>query len=106
MRKITIEPVTRIEGHAKISIHLDDDGKVPSDAVPGHPGARLREVHRRPAVLRDARHHRAHLRHLPRQPPVGLRQGLRRHTSPFAFRPPPRCCAKSSIAAKSCSRTR
>ncbi len=28
MRKITIDPVTRIEGHAKISIHLGDDGKV------------------------------------------------------------------------------
>lgn len=27
-RKITISPVTRIEGHAKITIHLDDDGKV------------------------------------------------------------------------------
>ena len=26
--KITIEPVTRIEGHAKITINLDDDGKV------------------------------------------------------------------------------
>ena len=28
MKKITIDPVTRIEGHAKISIHLGDDGKV------------------------------------------------------------------------------
>lgn len=27
-RKITIEPVTRIEGHAKITIHLDDNNKV------------------------------------------------------------------------------
>jgi len=27
-QKITIEPVTRIEGHAKITIHLDDDNKV------------------------------------------------------------------------------
>ena len=30
-RTITIDPVTRIEGHAKISIHLDDAGEV-SDA--------------------------------------------------------------------------
>jgi NAD-reducing hydrogenase large subunit len=29
-RKITIEPVTRIEGHAKVTIHLDDDGKLES----------------------------------------------------------------------------
>jgi len=27
-RKITIEPITRIEGHAKVTIHLDDEGKV------------------------------------------------------------------------------
>jgi NAD-reducing hydrogenase large subunit len=27
-KRIIIDPVTRIEGHAKISIHLDDDGKV------------------------------------------------------------------------------
>jgi NAD-reducing hydrogenase large subunit len=27
-QKITIEPVTRIEGHAKITIHLNDQGKV------------------------------------------------------------------------------
>ena len=28
MRKIVIDPVTRIEGHAKITIHLGEDGKV------------------------------------------------------------------------------
>ena len=28
MKTIVIDPVTRIEGHAKISIHLDDDGQV------------------------------------------------------------------------------
>jgi NAD-reducing hydrogenase large subunit len=27
-QKVTIEPVTRIEGHAKVTIHLDDSGKV------------------------------------------------------------------------------
>jgi NAD-reducing hydrogenase large subunit len=27
-QKITIEPVTRIEGHAKVTIHLDDNGNV------------------------------------------------------------------------------
>ena len=27
-QKIVIDPVTRIEGHSKISIHLDDDGRV------------------------------------------------------------------------------
>ena len=28
MQKITIEPVTRIEGHAKVTIHMDDQGRV------------------------------------------------------------------------------
>src|SRR6266496_4311356 len=28
MQKITIEPVTRIEGHAKVTIHLNDEGQV------------------------------------------------------------------------------
>ena len=27
-QKITIEPVTRIEGHAKVTIHMQDDGTV------------------------------------------------------------------------------
>ncbi|MBP7690758.1 MAG: nickel-dependent hydrogenase large subunit, partial [Anaerolineales bacterium] len=27
-QSIVIDPVTRIEGHAKISLHLDDDGQV------------------------------------------------------------------------------
>jgi len=27
-RKITIEPVTRVEGHGKVTIHMDDDNKV------------------------------------------------------------------------------
>jgi NAD-reducing hydrogenase large subunit len=30
MKRIMIDPVSRIEGHAKISIHLDDDGHVAS----------------------------------------------------------------------------
>src|SRR5215470_1879846 len=28
MKKITIDPVTRIEGHAKVDIYLDDQGRV------------------------------------------------------------------------------
>ena len=27
-QKIVIDPVTRIEGHSKISIHLDEQGRV------------------------------------------------------------------------------
>src|SRR5947199_10703498 len=28
MKRITIEPISRIEGHGKITIHLNEDGKV------------------------------------------------------------------------------
>src|SRR5579871_2725846 len=28
MKRITIDPITRIEGHAKITIHLDESGEV------------------------------------------------------------------------------
>ena len=27
-KKIVIEPVTRVEGHGKVTIHLDEDGRV------------------------------------------------------------------------------
>ena len=27
-KKIVIEPVTRVEGHGKVTIHLDEDGQV------------------------------------------------------------------------------
>ena len=29
-RTIVIDPVTRIEGHAKITLHLDEQGKLPT----------------------------------------------------------------------------
>ena len=42
-RKITIEPVTRVEGHGKVTIHLDDEGKVAQLAVPHRRVPRLRD---------------------------------------------------------------
>jgi len=36
MRKITIDPVTRIEGHAKIDIFLDDQGRVADTQSTSH----------------------------------------------------------------------
>lgn len=27
-QKITIEPVTRVEGHGKVTIHIDEDGNI------------------------------------------------------------------------------
>ena len=87
-RRMLIQPVTRIEGHAKISIQLDDAGEVQSarfhvDRVP-----RLREDVRRPAVPGDAGTDVARLRHLPGEPCAGEFQSGRhaagRRRSPVA----------------------
>ena len=76
---IVIDPVTRIEGHSKITIQLDDRGEV-VDAhfhVTQFRGferiTQGRPVHEMPA------HHGPHLRHLPGQPPRRVGQGGRRH---------------------------
>ena len=104
MKRITIDPVTRIEGHAKITIQLDDDGKVADTQLSRDAGARLREVHRRPPVLRDAGNYLAHLRHLPDQPPAGVGQGLRRDHGGAHSARRRNCCARLCIAPRSCSR--
>ena len=77
VRKIVIEPVTRIEGHAKVVVHLNDDDQVERAYLSRERVPRLREILRRPHVLRDAADHGADLRHLPGQPPSGLGQSLR-----------------------------
>ena len=79
MKTIVIDPVTRIEGHAKITIQLDDDGQVADTAFHVTQVRGFEKFCRGTAVLRNAVDHRAHLRHLPDQPPAGLGQGLRRH---------------------------
>ena len=50
MPTIVIDPVTRIEGHAKITIHLDDDGQV-ADTAFYVTQLRLREILRGQALL-------------------------------------------------------
>ena len=79
MKRITIDPVTRIEGHAKITLQLDDSGRGCRRAAAGNPAPRIREIRRGPTLLRDAGHYLAHLRHLPDQPSAGIVEGLRRH---------------------------
>jgi NAD-reducing hydrogenase small subunit len=74
---ITIDPVTRIEGHAKITIHSTTAGRE-RRPPPRHAVPRVREVLRGAAVLRDAVADGAHLRHLPGEPPDRLGQGVRR----------------------------
>ena len=65
-QRILIDPVTRIEGHAKISIYLDDAGEVTNARVPRHRVPRLRAFLPGPALLGDGRVERPYLRHLPR----------------------------------------
>ena len=75
---IVIDPVTRIEGHSKITIHLDERRRGDRRPVPRHPVPRLRADRPGPAGPRDALDHGAHLRHLPGQPPDRVGEGVRR----------------------------
>ena len=79
-RTIIIDPVTRIEGHSKITLHLDDQGRGGRRPFSRYAVSRLREVLRGPSVLRDAIADGAHLRHLSGEPPDCLGKGLRRST--------------------------
>ncbi len=105
MRKITIDPGYPHRGPRADHHPPGRRRQRGAHPVPRHPGARLRKIHRGPAVLRDARHHRAHLRHLPDQPPAGFGQGVRRHHGGAHSARRRRCCARPSIAASSCNRT-
>ncbi len=106
MNTVTIHHVSRIEGHAKITIKLDDAGAGGRHPVPRHPGPRLREVHRGPALLRDAVDHRPHLRHLPGEPPARVVEGVRRDHGRAHPGDGGRSSASCSTARSSCSRTR
>ena len=43
-KEIVINPVTRIEGHSKITIYLDDQGEVAGCAFSCHAVSRVRKV--------------------------------------------------------------
>jgi len=40
-KTITIDPVTRIEGHAKITLQLDNEGEVAEGVFPRNPIPRI-----------------------------------------------------------------
>ena len=78
MKRISIDPITRLEGHGKIDIFLDDQGDV-ANAYLQIPGAsRLRAVLRGPAGRGHAEPDGADLRRLPRGPPPGGHEGAGR----------------------------
>ncbi len=77
-RTISIDPITRLEGHGKIEIFLDDDGSVKDChfQIPELRGFE-RFVVGRP-IEELAAHRHADLRRLPRQPPSGRCESRRR----------------------------
>ena len=104
--RILIQPVTRIEGHAKISIQLDDAGAVQSAQIPRHRIPRIRETVRRPAVSGNAGTDVAGLRHLSGQPRAGKFQGRRHAARRRDSRRPRRNSAGWSTTPRFCNRTR
>ena len=78
MKRISIDPITRLEGHGKIDIFLDDAGRR-GQRLPANPGTpRLRAVLRGPAGRGHAEPDGPDLRRLPRGPSPGGHQGPRR----------------------------
>ncbi len=76
MSEIVIEPVTRIEGHAKITCSARRDGRGEGRPFPRDPVPRVRADLPRPAGARDAILDGPDLRYLPGEPPDRLRQGM------------------------------
>ena len=74
-RKIVIDPVTRVEGHGKVTIRLNEAGGGRAGALPHRRVPRLRAVHPGADVLGGPGHRAAPLRHLPGQPPSMRSQG-------------------------------
>lgn len=75
MKRITIDPVTRIEGHAKIDILLGDDGKVTGTEFHVTQVRGFEKFTEGP-LLRNARNHSPDMRHLPGEPSARFLQGL------------------------------
>ena len=76
-KRIVIDPVTRIEGHAKITIHLDDAGQVTDARFHVAEFRGFEQFCEGRPLWEMAGHHGADLRHLPGQPPARLGQGRR-----------------------------
>ena len=92
-QRIVIDPVTRIEGHAKITIYLDDDGQVTDARFHVTEFRGFEQFCEGRPFWEMAGHHGPHLRHLPGQPPARLGQGRRPDPGRDASRRPPRSCA-------------
>ena len=105
-KSIIIDPVTRIEGHAKITLHLDDRDEWRMRISTSRSSAALRNSARAGHFPRCRRLDGAHLRHLSGEPPDGIGQSLRCDSGGAHSAQPPICCAVSSNWRRSCSRMR
>ena len=103
---IVIDPVTRIEGHSKITLHLNDDGRVEDARFHVTQFRGFEKLVRGAAILRDAVADGAHLRHLPGQPSHRLGEGLRRVAGGTNSARRRTSCAASLDWRRSRSRTR
>ena len=92
-QKIVIEPVTRIEGHAKVTVHLNDLGEVEKAVFHVNEFRGFEKFCEGRMFFEMPLDHRAHLRHLPGQPSSGLGQGVRRDHRRARCRGRPPCCA-------------
>ena len=76
-RRITIDPITRLEGHGKIEIFLDETRSSGTSFLPSARVARLREIRAGTSGGGNATDHFPHLRRLPDCAPHGGDQGAR-----------------------------
>ncbi len=75
LRRVAIDVVSRVEGHGKVTLLLDDQRSRAAGAPAHRRVPRLREVHPGPPVLGGPGDGAAPVRHLPGQPPARRLQG-------------------------------
>ena len=75
LRRVAIEPLTRVEGHGKVTILLDDDNRVHQVRLHIVEFRGFEAFIERPALLGSSGHGAAPVRHLPGQPPPRRGQG-------------------------------
>ena len=105
-RTIRTDYLARVEGEGAMTVRLEDGARRARRAADLRAAALLRGAAARPLVPRGARHHRAHLRHLPGRLPDERRQRDREPLRRRGARADPACCAGSSTAASGSRATR
>ena len=100
-KTIKIDPVTRIEGHARVLLDCDDNGKVEEAFFCVNELRGFERILVGMQAHTTAPDHRPHLRRLPDSPPSGRGQGPRSRGRGGRFRRRPDCCGNSCTWAMS-----